>query len=316
MDYKIYKLHFSTAVHFGNGNLVDALNRLMADTLFSAICVEAAKESKEAVENVICLAKKGDLIISDAMPFIGDTLYIPKPTIHIETEKKGDSGVKKQFKKLKYIPLNKLSDYLNGVLNPTEENSRIKNLGTAEIRTLAAVGVKKDAEEGAKEEAEPFFVGAYKFAEGNGLYVIAGFNTKEAENIFEKYLAGVSYMGIGGKRSGGLGKFKFEKADFSNEKLTVKGGKENVYITLSLSMAKEEELGDVINEASYVLVKRSGFIYSPNYANGDRRKKDFYAFQSGSCFKKSFAGDLFDVAGSGKHRVYRYAKPLFLEVKA
>ena len=86
MDYKIYKLHFSTAVHFGNGNLVDALNQLMADTLFSAICVEAAKESKEAVENVICLAKKGDLIISDAMPFIGDTLYIPKPAIHIRSE--------------------------------------------------------------------------------------------------------------------------------------------------------------------------------------------------------------------------------------
>ena len=37
MDYKIYKLKFKTAVHFGNGMLNSSERVLRADTLFSAL---------------------------------------------------------------------------------------------------------------------------------------------------------------------------------------------------------------------------------------------------------------------------------------
>ena len=49
MEYMIYKLHFTTAVHFGQGTLADTGHRLMADTIFSALCHEAAKEDETGI---------------------------------------------------------------------------------------------------------------------------------------------------------------------------------------------------------------------------------------------------------------------------
>ncbi len=307
MEYKIYKFHFKTAVHFGNGTLTDTSNRLMADTVFSAICLEAVKKSAEGLQQLVTWAKEGSLQISDAMPFIEDTLYLPKPTLRIQTEQSGDSTVKKAFKKLKYIPLDMLQEYLQGDFDPTLENTILKSLGKAEVRTLATSRNK--------EEAEPFFVGTYRFSEGNGLYLIAGFSEKEIEKTFTEYLTAVSYTGIGGKRSAGLGKFVLEIKPFAPENLIITGANQRAYMTLSLSMAKPEELTDLLEESTYTLIRRSGFISSDTYAPEQRRKKDFYAFQSGSCFSHPFQGDVFDVSGNGKHPVYRYAKPMFLEVK-
>ena len=45
-----------------------------------------------------------------------------------------------------------------------------------------------------------------------------------------------------------------------------------------------------------------------------RRKRDFHVFAAGSCFANQFLGDIFDVSTGGAHPVYRYAKPLFMEV--
>lgn len=307
MEYKIYKFHFQTAIHLGNGTLTDTSNRLMADTIFSAVCLEAVKKDTESLQQLVTWAKAGNLQISDAMPFINDTLYLPKPTLRIQTEQNGDSNIKKAFKKLKYIPLDMLQQYLQGDFDPVLENTILKSLGKSEVRTLAA-GRNK-------EEAEPFFVGTYRFSKGNGLYLIAGFSTKEVEKEFTEYLTGVSFIGIGGKRSAGLGKFSLEIEPFSADSLTVTGSQQAAYMALSVCMAKSEELTDLLENSSYTLIKRSGFISSETYAPEQRRKKDFYAFQSGSCFSRPFQGDVFDVSGNGKHPVYRYAKPMFLEVK-
>ena len=85
-------------------------------------------------------------------------------------------------------------------------------------------------------------------------------------------------------------------------------------MTLSLSLPDEEELESVLEFARYKLVKRSGFVASTNYADEFQRKKDFYLFEAGSCFKKMFKGNIYDVSAYGNHPVYRYAKGFFLEV--
>ena len=46
MEYRIYKLGFSTAVHFGSGSLTDIGNQLLADTIFSALCQETAADDE------------------------------------------------------------------------------------------------------------------------------------------------------------------------------------------------------------------------------------------------------------------------------
>lgn len=86
-------------------------------------------------------------------------------------------------------------------------------------------------------------------------------------------------------------------------------------MTLSMSLPLQDELEHALNGASYQLVKRSGFVNSENYSDVYMRKKDLYVFASGSCFFNKYQGDIYDVSSEGSHPVYRYAKPMFLEVK-
>ena len=53
MKYKAYKLKFSTGVHFGKGTLEDTAYAFCADTLFSALCIEAVKDSTERLERLV-----------------------------------------------------------------------------------------------------------------------------------------------------------------------------------------------------------------------------------------------------------------------
>ena len=49
MNYKILKLDFTTAVHFGRGGIEKSSNVLDADTIFSALFIEALKYGKSDV---------------------------------------------------------------------------------------------------------------------------------------------------------------------------------------------------------------------------------------------------------------------------
>ena len=86
-------------------------------------------------------------------------------------------------------------------------------------------------------------------------------------------------------------------------------------MTLSVALPREEELTSALEDAEYLLCKRSGFVSSDQYAPEQMRKKDLYVFKAGSCFAYRFHGDVYDVSGKGgRHPVYKYAKPMFMEV--
>lgn len=101
MKYRAYKLKFSTGVHFGKGTLEDTAYAFCADTLFSALCIEAVKDSTERLERLVQTAKAGKMLLSDALPYIEDTYYVPKPMCEIahSQEDTGDSSKKKLYKK-------------------------------------------------------------------------------------------------------------------------------------------------------------------------------------------------------------------------
>ena len=90
--------------------------------------------------------------------------------------------------------------------------------------------------------------------------------------------------------------------------------KSDRYMLLSVALPADEELENAMENASYLLEKRSGFVASSDYAEEWRKKKDLYVFTAGSCFVNCFAGDIYDVSEGGKHPVYRYAKPIFMGV--
>ena len=223
--------------------------------------------------------------------------------------------------------MDSLSDYVEGKLDPLEELEK-QNFGSFFSQEM--VRILED------EDNLPYRVEQFQFAEDAGLYCIFSTEDEDVEDFLVDLLESLSYVGIGGKRASGKGKFSItagalgeemaEKIKLAGEvkeddlssarvETPIKKTKERDFLLLSSAMAKTaEDLESILEDASYLLQKRSGFIYSESYAKEQRRKKDFYSFQAGSCFKKPFSGDIFDVSDGGNHPVYRYGKAVFMEI--
>lgn len=305
-EYRSYHLSFPHGIHIGERNLDEGLSGFRADTLFSALYMEALKTSEQKAKEFLDMAKKGSLLLSDAFPYIGGTEYLPRPMWFDKkgqnSRREGDSVKKKAMKSLAYIPAVRLEDYLKGELDAVAEKEELSKLGEHQVKVSASVA--------GEEETKPYHVGSYHFRSGNGLYVIIKSETSEADALFQELLTSLSFTGIGGKRSAGYGRFKIERAleplDIANFE-----GTGRLYMSLCTSLPTDGELDAACSGASFQLIRRGGFIDSDSYAPEPRRKKDLYTMGAGSCFEERFSGDIYDVGEGGRHPVYRYAKPLF-----
>jgi len=307
MKYKICKLKFLTGLHIGKGMLTDGEAIFMADTLFSALCHEAVC-MPGGIHRLVNYCKQGKLKLSDSLPFIGETCYIPKPIITIESEKDwGNSKVKKAFKKLKYISIEQIDTYMEGNLDAQIEKEKLETFGKFELRQKASITYD--------EETTPYFIGSFHFQENNGLYVIIAYETEEIFEYISLLMECLSFSGIGGKRSAGYGKFQVEFCDLPEkleQRLHISSYQK--FISLSFSLPKESELENVCKNSKYQLIKRGGFVNSETYADTYQKKHEFYGFVSGSYFDSYYEGDIFDVAIHGRHPVYKYAIPIFMGV--
>ena len=146
MRYDLLRLGFSTPVHFGSGRLDTAEMTFCADRLFSAICIEALKKGgEEYLMKIYDYVKSGRLLLSDGLPYIGETYYIPKPVIHIEHSRDESSSVlKKAFKKLSYIPIDKTDAFINGDIDPELENEKFSKIGRFGKRYLVSIRNDED----------------------------------------------------------------------------------------------------------------------------------------------------------------------------
>lgn len=302
MNYTVYKLDFHTGVHFGSGMLSGSDYTFCADTLFSALYLEAMKIGN--AELLYQWAKSGKLLLSDAFPYQEDCYFIPKPMLYIEPKDKGDSSTKKKFKKLRYLPIDSLNDFLQGNLD--EEVWELGEFGTGSSQVMASVRTEEDT--------LPFVVGDFCFYSGCGLYLILGYENEEQKELLDELLENLSYTGIGGKRSSGKGKFTLKVSRGAEHLLERVNRTAEWHMLLSSALPTDEELEHVLEGASYLLQKRSGFVYSQTFAEEQMRKRDLYTMQAGSCFRQTFQGDIYDVGEGGTHPVYRYAKAMFLGV--
>ncbi|MCM1183525.1 MAG: type III-A CRISPR-associated RAMP protein Csm4 [Roseburia sp.] len=311
MNYKIYKLRFSGAVHLGQKSLEDGEYTFCADTLFSALCQEALKRGEDMLQQFYRTARSGRLLLSDAFPYIGGAYYLPKPMKRIETaDNRGDSRIKKAYKKLKYIPMEALDTYLSGNYDIfSAQTEDIERLGTFEMKNVAAVR--------GEEETRPYRIGAYYYNEGNGLYVIAGYEEQDGLALSDQLMESLSFSGIGGKRASGLGRFELLSESVPEAFCKRLEGSGTRYMSLSVSLPRDDELEAALAGAEYMLCKRSGFVASDRYAPQQMRKRDLFVLKAGACVATKYHGDIYDVSGGGgRHPVYRYAKPMFMEVDA
>lgn len=302
MQYSIYKLEFQTGVHFGTGMLNESAYTFQADQLFSALYIEALKMNCE--KELFDCVKNGKLLFSDAFPYFGQQYMIPKPMLYVEPKVKGISEQKKKYKKIQFIPVEQLEDFLDGT---TDLDGEIfKGYGTYMQQSM--VNVRNN------EETLPYRVGTFYFSENCGLYIIVAYESESEKTLAENLLEGLSYTGIGGKKSVGLGKFNLLRGKMSKCMQEHLERDSNKKILLSVALPRDEELECALNGASYQLSKRSGFVASSDYADEWRKKKELFVSVSGSCFEQLFEGDVYDVSNGGSHPVYRYAKSLFMGV--
>lgn len=299
----LYKLTFSSPVHFGKGRLNSSDVGITADTLFSAIFKELIKEDEKKAHSFYTACKTGAITFTDLFPYSEDKYFIPKPFVHVEAAVKGDSSVKKSFKKLSFIPFEDLPIYMSGNYDP----KKTVEFGISSVRTRVAVNYEGDN--------LPYNVGLWQFNNNSGLYLLARAN-EEDHYLFGDALYSLEYTGIGGKISSGLGKFTCVEETPSKQMEDSISQTGSLYMTLATAMATNEELEDTLAGATFNIVKRSGFVASEKYSETPLKKRDMYCFSSGSCFKNRFNGDIFDVSTEeGSHPVYRYARPFFITVR-
>lgn len=305
MRYTAYKLSFKTGVHFGDGILNDTKSVFCADTLFSALCIEALRGGAGNLERFYKITKAGKLLFSDGFPFIGEVLYIPKPLLTIEHDLEGISS-RKIWKELTYIPLEKISEFLSGQLDAERESEQLDRLGNTEMRQFVSLQNEK--------ESEPYAVGIFHYFEANGVYFILGYEDDQDKEFVENLLDSLSYQGMGGKVSSGLGKFSLDECWLPHSFIKSLSAKSGRFMVLTASLPQRDEMETVIEKAKYLLVKRSGFIQSSQYSEELVKKKDMYFLKSGSVVYQHYKGDIYNVGTKGRHPVWRYGKPILLEV--
>lgn len=302
MKYYMFRLSFPYGVHFGDGNLDSSNMTFHADTLFSALFIEAVKSGEQVAQQLLENTKKGNVVLSDAFPYIGDTYYLPKPLVYIQrNEDVGNSVLKKKAKKLNYVPVDKMEEYLQGELDIKKEGDKFACLGSGQVK--ASVAIK------GLEDTEPYYVGTYSYAEDNGLYFFAGLE-EEFEDAFLDLLDMLSFSGIGGKRSSGYGRFEVMKMVPVPKERFATTSSDKGYMLLSASLPKAEEMAQALENAEYLVEKRSGFVQSQSFLAA-RKKSEQYFLKAGSRFMHPFEGDIYEVSVGGEHPVYRYGKAMF-----
>lgn len=309
MKYSFYKLKFLTGVHIGAGALTRGKYTLYADTVFSALCKEALKFGEDKLIKLVEAGRENRIKLTDGLPFIEDRYYVPKPMLELDISTESDRTVKKAAKKLEYIPIEKMDDYLLGRLDVKQENEYFSNnIGQHNLVGKAKINIDEDA--------NPYVVDTFVYGEKSGLYVCVGVENDELEAFVREIFTSLSYSGVGGKISAGYGKFELEVVPATE--IFVKRLESTIYkkyMSLSISLPSDDELEDVLPDADYLLIKRSGFVSSETYSETLRKKKDKYCMAAGFVFEKEFEGSILDVSNGGTHPVYRYAKPFIMGVK-
>ena len=310
MAKQIVKLHFKGQVHFGDGRLSDSRFTFDAATLFSALYIEALKAGSE--KDLLDAAKTGGLYLSDAFPYVGDTLYLPKPMVQFDkVSSRGDSNnelgsqERKAAKKLGYIAADSLHRFLHGDFDPVAALEGFY-IGASEVQTK--VNLKREG----TDDARPYHIGGFSFISGAGLYFVS-----QGSFDLNPLLRQLSFSGLGGKRSTGFGRFEYEVLEppslFLSDEVSSDASRQ---MLLSTSAPKVEELNNSLLDGSrYRLVRKGGFVQSATHNATPQKKRDLYEFAAGSVFTRTFEGDIFDVNDTpGAHPVYRYARAMWLEV--
>ena len=269
MNAYLYKLQFSTAVHFGSPDsamsLESAEERFCADTLFSALCHAAATMYGPDAASRLCKeVNAGEFLLSDSMPWKENAFFLPRPLMEFETRKDMNPQTRKAIKKLSWLPADALDDF--AAFSQGAGNFTLSDIpggfGTFVVMEHASIPRESGG------DANPYAVSAFQFHKNCGLYFLALLKTSEQEARLSALIRGLGVTGIGGKIGAGYGKFSLlETLDLSRashaqsvwiwESLWRSESPRQLLLTTSLP--RPEELESALDGACFQNAARNAF---------------------------------------------------------
>lgn len=327
----IFKLKPRSFFHFGERGIgIEETDEVFhSDSLFSAFCcawreIKGDEELKRILDE---FQNKPPFLLSSAFPFAEEILFFPKPLLYLPSlEDRNDF----KLNDIRFVSQRILEAILNVEdLSIYANTANLLQDGTLwlsgeERRKLTVERIwKKDlvprvTVDRVKSLSTYFEAGSLRFNQRCGLFFLIKLFSQDSLALVEEALNYLTDAGIGGERCIGYGQFYYEKGEIE---LKLPSSAE-AFITLSLYHPTKEEVeaGILYPPASYHILKRSGWICSPEM--GTQRRKNVRMLVEGSFFKGSpnkLYGDLVDLTpqGGGWHKVYRYgyAFPLFFYPK-
>lgn len=272
-------------------------------------------DGESGLNRLLELARKGELLLSDAMPWKDKHYYLPKPIYAPDVPPELPGEKRKLLKKCSWIPAVRFEEYCQALKTGTLLDMEPVRFGSSSDVTKAAVPDFSDA--------MPYHVGLYRFCDDCGLWFLAACFDDRDSDWLSSLISALGLTGIGGKVSAGYGKFSVYDEIYLNEFFddqtkwlyTALTRNENASMLLTTSLPTEEEMDTALDGASYQLTRRGGFVVSNTYAQTPRKKQTQYFLSAGSVLRNRYCGELFRIGAQGNHPVLRYSKPMFLGVK-
>ena len=340
-----YTLTARSPFHFGERGvgMEEASVTLHSDTLFSALCLALLELGEDlegflsAFPRMLFEAEKPPQILPGAPPFrissafpfwakeketqsAGRVFFFPKPFMRVNIQiQEGDPKQAKTLKKIQFISQQVLESWLAGAqLDFSYENlvqGRKIWLTPAEKKAITADRIwVEDTQphvtvDRLSSASQPYSVGQVRFVDQAGLFFLVDYNDLKWQPVVEKALRLLGDSGIGGERSSGKGQFELGLLeDFS----LATPPNANGFTTLSLYWPPRSETENgILNEASYGLIQRRGWIGAPGSMN--LRRRGVRMVTEGSVFAQKPEGALADVkpldpeeVPNVTHAVWRY----------
>ncbi len=298
--YTIFKLHFHSPLHLSKGKEDDygeSEQVLHSDTLKSALFVCARKLfGGDTIGDSDAFFKS--FRVSSAFPFYKNELFFPKPMLRLQPFQKDDIAEEKQaktHKKISFIG----QTYFEDLIGPNKAEIKKKHLFsagkfvsnhpdvlslgeesiiTSDVQQRVAISIDHS------EDPRPYYVDRLFFNEEAGLWFVFEGDGSACAQV-EKALNLLGDEGVGTDRAVGNGHFTSSKGTLS---LTIPDGADYQLVLSLFCPLKSEVSENVLRSSSYGLIKRGGYLASPERNEHlTIRKKSVHMFTEGSVFKSS-----------------------------
>lgn len=322
-DFEIVKLHFSGPLHLSRGksDYASSLEVLHSDTLKSALFAAAIMTGQDVVSgqasaNGNCQNDFLDsFTVSSAFPFYGNEYFFPKPKCDIQEVLESGQKDRKGKKDIAFLGQSFFEEIIGGSrpfskkIEKERHVNQIEVLGKPHFGKFASERMGKFAGEDSnffivsednvmmrvvvprhaeneKHNPRPYYVERMFFHKNAGMFFFIEMDEKRRPTIRQEIghaLEMLSESGIGTDRNVGNGQFEFSFSTLTLDLPDAATASHQLLLSLCCP-SKEEAAAIASGNSAYSLVKRGGYISSPEDEGRFMafRKKSVYMLEEGS----------------------------------